>query len=251
MKTIISTGFSPVGRLSYGESFMSSFDRHWPEDVELQVYVEESTPVPRNGERSLWSCPGVGSFIKRHKGDPKKNGRSPVKGWRPKDRQRGYSFRYDAVKFCRQCFIPEQASTEADDGDIVVWLDGDVVTHRDVPDGFVAKLLGDSDITYLGRSGTHSEIGFWAVRINPRTRTFLTHLADLWRFDGVFALPEWHSAFTFDHILKLNSDQLNINNLTPNGSGHVWFQSPLAKYLDHLKGDRRKLEGRSRERAHA
>jgi hypothetical protein len=64
--------------------------------------------------------------------------------------------------------------------------------------------------------------------------------AEVWERDEVFALPEWHSAFVFDHCRSKFS--LRERNLTPNGTGHVWFQSPLAKYLDHLKGNRKTMQ---------
>jgi hypothetical protein len=39
-------------------------------------------------------------------------------------------------------------------------------------------------------------------------------------------------------------------NLTPEGRGvnHVWHDSPLAEYMDHLKGPKRKQLGKSPER---
>jgi hypothetical protein len=61
----------------------------------------------------------------------------------------------------------------------------------------------------------------------------------------VFALPEWHSAFVFDWVRGIA--QLDEANLTPEGRGHVWLQSPLARYTDHMKGARKAL-GYSPER---
>lgn len=247
MITVVS-GFSPEGRIEYGDQFMRTFDRFWPADVRLQVYVEELTPVPRGGERSLWRCSGMHDFIERHHRDPRKTGRKPVTGWRPKHRDRGYCYRFDAVKFSRQCFIPEQAATEMADGDILVWLDGDVVTHKPVAPGMVEGLLGDADVCYLGRKNFHCELGFWAMRLNAETRRFLSEWAELWRSDRVFRLSEWHSAFTFEFMLG-RFGTLNKRNLTPEGTGHVWFQcEPLAASLDHLKGSTRKRKGRSPER---
>ena len=235
--TTVVTGFSPTGRIEYGERFLKTFEQFWPQSVGLRVFVEESTSIPRKGERSLWSCPGLQSFIGRHRNDLRYTGMKPVSTWRPKDYDKGYSYRHDAVKFCRQCFIPEAAASEFEDGEILVWLDGDVVTHTPVPEGFVESLIDGMDICYLGRINFHTELGFWAIRLSPRTRKFLADFAELWRSDMIFELREWHSAFAFDHMLVLSD--LKIRNLTPNGRGTVWMQSPLYKYTDHLKGRRK------------
>lgn len=249
--TVVATGFSPAGYQDYGQRFLETFDTFWPAEIRLLAFVEEPTIVPRAGERSLWSCPGVREFIDRHSTDKRYRGLEPVPGWTPKDHRKGYSYRYDAVKFCRQCFIPETAAAELPNDDVLVWLDADVVTHQTIPDGFIEKLIGDSELCYLGRKDFHTELGFWAIRLNDSTRSFLNYLAGVWRNDCVFRLNEWHSAFVFDYtrnLFQVGDIRITTKNLTPDGKGHVWFQSPLARYTDHLKGERRKRQGFSTER---
>ena len=245
MKTKVCSGFSPAGYVEYGKLFLDTFDRHWPDEIDLEVFTESPVEMPRGTCRSLWECDGVAAFIQRHKANPAQNGREISDRWSEKYKARGYNYKFDAVKFCRQCFIPHAAAAGMDDGDILVWLDADVVSFNDVPRQFVDRLLGESDLIYLGRNRLHSEIGFWAVRINNRTREFLKMFAEIWKTDRVFALREWHSAFVFDHCRDKCS--LFPTNLTPNGSGHVWFQSPLRRYTDHCKGQRKSL-GYSPER---
>lgn len=251
MTTTIITGFSPKGYEAYGANFLSSFHALWPAHVRLLCFVEESPPgpIPRGAERSLWTCKGVREFIDRHASNMKFNGLEPMRGWAPKHIEKGYFYKFDAVKFCRQCFIPEGAAEELADGDVMAWSDGDVLTFQQVPEGFVDGLLGTYDLCYLGRAGMHTELGFWAVRLGPTTRSLLWDLAEIYRSDKVFNLPEWHSAFVFDHVRK-SYERIGLRslNLTPGGRGHVWFQSPLGRYTDHLKGDRRKNDGRSMER---
>ena len=247
--TTICTGFNPKGYEDYGANFLESFDQYWPKAVRLQCYVETAPNgfVPRGGERSLWTCRGAKEFIERNSSNLQRCGRAPTPGWRPKDHSRGYSFKWDAVKFSRQCFIPEAASDELEDGEVLAWFDADVVTFRPVPGEFVERTLGGYDLCYLGRLNMHSEIGFWAVRLSQKTRAFLASLAALYRDDVIFTLREWHSAFAFDYV-RSKAEYLSVYTLTPRGMGHVWFQSPLAQYTDHLKGERRKLMGKSPER---
>lgn len=244
--TTICTGFSPKGFTEYGANFLETFDQHWPSEVRLLCFTEESVSVPRGGLRSLWTCAGARSFIDRNVSDPQRCGKAAHPAWRPKDHQRGYSFKFDAVKFSRQCFIPEGAAEELEDGEVLIWFDADVITFAPPPKGFIENLLGKHDLCYLGRMNMHSEIGFWAVRLSPKTRAFLAALADIYRSDLIFTLREWHSAFAFDYI-RCRAEYLSVYNLTPRGQGHVWFQSPLAQYTDHLKGQRKGM-GKSPER---
>lgn len=241
----VCSGFSPAGFKDYGQRFLDTFDRHWPRDIDLVVYTEAPVAVPRGECRSLWDCHGVAEFIARHKDDPEKTGRKQTKLWKPRYHGKPYCYRFDAVKFCRQLFIPEHAARDIGDGDYLIWLDADVMSLKDMPPLFVETLFGKADLVFLGRSGAHSEIGFWAVRINAATRRFLWHLAETWRSGKVFELPEWHSAFVFDDCRRYCI--LKERNLTPEGRGHVWTQSPLNDWLDHLKGARKAL-GASPER---
>lgn len=247
MSVTVVSGFGPYARPIYGDRFCDTFDRFWPSDVRLQVYVEEPTPVPRGGERRHDDCEGLRGIVDSWAAIPERCGRRPAgvpataprpPAWREREWENDYSFRFDARKFCRQLFYPEQAAKECADGDILVWLDGDVVTKRPVPASLVEFLLGTHDGCYLGRVGTHSEIGFWAVRLSPASRAFLTSLADAYRTGDVFLLREWHSAFVWDWSRE-QAKGLRFKNLTPNGHGHVWQQSPLAEYMDHEKGARK------------
>jgi hypothetical protein len=253
--TTVCTGFSPSGEREYGRNFLETFHKFWPQEVKLQCYTEQHTDVPRGGLRSLWDCRGISDFLERHEDNLVARGRKVREGWRPKHVQKGYCYKFDAHKFCRQLFIPE----------VLAWSDADVVTFAPVPTDFVEGMLSDADLCYLGRVDTYSEIGFWAVRLNTKTRRFLEHLADMFRPgrpgppeepdvpEEVFKLTEWHSAFVFDHVRRLHEraglKALNLARPTAGrGNVHVWFQTPLGRYTDHLKGDARKRAGRSLER---
>jgi len=236
----VCSGFSPSGRGQYGERFLASFDRFWPDSIELQVYVEEPTPMPRDAERSLWEIPGAREFHDRHADNPAAKGLVPQPRWKEKERRRGYSFRTDAYKFWKQILIPEAASIGMADGDLLVWLDGDVETIAPVPEDFVPKLIGTAEVCYLGRSRSHSEIGFWAVRLNPRTRRFLADIAQVYRSDLVFELPEWHSAFVWDFCrTSMVTPMIERNLCRPGACGHVWPSTALAAYTRHDKGPRK------------
>lgn len=246
MTTVI-TGFRNADYELYGKRFLTTFARYWPDDVKLYYYIDGNRiDAPRGVCLSQSLCNGLDEFLARHQSDPEKCGRKPSALWKPKYIARGYNFRFDAVKFIKQLMIPEHAAMLLPDGEVMAWLDGDVVSINPVPPNMIETLLGDADLCFLGRTRIYSEIGFWAVRLNVRTRLFVNLLAGMYRSDAVFDLPEWHSAFVFDHCRGLVPG-LKQNNLTPNGNGHVWMQSPLAAFSDHCKGER-KMAGVSPER---
>lgn len=248
--TTVVTGMHPAGRVEYGERFLQTFDRYWPSDIRLLCYVESGPfPAGRAELRSLWLCEGAEDFMARHKDSIERCGRLMAHKWKSKERVAGYSFRYDAVKFFKQILIPNHAAEDLPDGEILVWLDADVMTLRDIPDGFIEGLLGDYDLCYLGRGERHSEIGLWAVRLSAGTRQFLDRLAWTYTSDQVFKLAEHHSAFVFDHCRReFETCGGRTRDLTPGGNGHVFSKHPvISKYCDHLKGHRKAL-GRSPER---
>lgn len=242
----VCTGFSPVGYDQYASWCLDSFARHWPKDVRLVAYVERPVVMPRGAGLPL-SVTGINAFIDAWKDTPLACGREPTERWKDNERAAKYSYKWDAVKFCRQLAIPAHAAEGLPDGDTLVWLDADVLAFRPVPASLVSDLLGDADLCYLGRGAKHSEIGFWAVKLSPATREFLNALRDVYISEDVFGLREWHSAYVFDYVRGKYAPKMVTRDLSPGGRGHVWFTTPLGNCLDHLKGDR-KRRGRSAER---
>jgi hypothetical protein len=246
--TIVTGVWGPAGQ-SYCQTFMDSFDRYWPGDVGLQIWSDRPIIAPRGALRDLGQTDGWQAFCDRHKDEKFANGREPDRlRWKPSAIAGGYNFRFDAVRFAGQAFVPEAASKELPDGDILAWFDADVETFAKVPEQWLEGILGKHPGAYLGRGAKHSEIGFWAVRLNPETRRMLKAFADLYRSDALFGLKEWHSAWLWDYARR-ETITVPLLDLTPNGSGHVWFdpRSPLKAYTDHRKGQR-KVAGRSKER---
>lgn len=249
--TVVS-GFCPA-ELHLGQGFMQTFDRYWPEDIKLCVYVEEPIrlPVPRHKprieQRSLWSVPGVREF--RALDNPMYHGKAPAPGWNKKDFRSEYSYRFDAVRFSPQLFIPDHMAGTLEDGDIMVWLDADVVSYAEVPNDLVGRLLGSHDLVTLGRDGSSTELGFWACKIGPKIREMLERISQMCRDRSIFSLYEWHSGYVFDHwVDRYKVDKVIDHVSLTRGQGHIWFQSEIGKYTDHLKGETRKKLGYSPER---
>lgn len=247
--TTVCSGFHPAGYQQYGERFLRTFARHWAPEIDLVVYTEEPVEMPRGECRMLWECAGAREFNDRHSGDLRRSGRASIEGWRPKDRRTGYGWRFDALRWYKQCIIPHDAAQHLPDGQVLTWLDADVVTFAPVEADLIPSMLVGADLMYMGRGGYHSEIGFWAVRLNAATRSFLRAIASIYTSDMFLALPEHHSAYVFDDCRKTAElNGLRSKNLTHGvGAGHVWHRQVLGEVTDHLKGSRRKELGYSPE----
>jgi hypothetical protein len=72
--------------------------------------------------------------------------------------------------------------------------------------------------------------------------------------NGIFTLEEWHDSYVFGEILKkykqFNADhdysaQMYLREAKTGGGGHPLINTELGKYMDHMKGDRKK-DGRSK-----
>lgn len=236
----VCTGWSPKGRLQYGDRFETSFDRWWPQSVELQVYVEKVYPMRRAAERSLWDCEGSSEFAQRHEDNLELSGMQPTANWKPKDHAKGYNFRFDALKFWKQILIPRQAAKGLAEGDILIWLDGDVEFTGPVDTKAINRMLDGFEVAFLNRGAKHSEIGFWAVRINYLTLQFLDDMAALYTSDEFLKLKEYHSAFIWDHARRMARPPLLEWHLcAPGASGHVWPGTILAQWSRHDKGNRK------------
>jgi len=229
----------------YGKRFAATLHAHWPRHIDLLVVSDRELPLPRGRVVPLSDVRGLAEFQDRWKDDRKANGFLPPPA---KVDENGYSWRHDAVKWAPQGMAPEAVLPHVADGDLLVWLDADVVTFADVPVDLPERLLGGADVSFLGRAPKHSEIGYWSVRVLPKTRAFIAGMAGCYRSDAVFTEKQWHSAYIFDR--ERERARLSERDLTPGGRGHVWFQSDLGRYSDHLKG-KRKDAGQSPERSAA
>lgn len=232
----VCSGWSPKGRIQYGERFLASFDPRWPKSVDLKVWVEEDSYMLRGAYRDLWAIPGARDCAYRFN-NPAASGRLVMPNWKQSCRVLGYNFRFDAAKFWKQILIPQAASLEMDDGDILIWLDGDVETIAPVTISRIMHWIGDADVTFLGREPKHSELGFWAVGLNNRTRKFLRQIAEAYTSGSVLELKEWHSAFVWDHYRRLSN--MSQRDLTPGLRAHVFPISPVGQWLRHDKGTRK------------
>jgi hypothetical protein len=247
----------------YGRRLLASFDRHWPQTIPLYLYAEGFEPDITSARiishDLLASCPDLVAFRERHAGNPDANGRlrRPVRlvaNWRTlKFRIRRVTaedaFRWDAVRFAHKSFALFHAAAHCD-ADVLIWLDADIIVFADLPLPFLESLVPPGCfVAFLARPN-HSECGLVGYNLrHPAVRLFLDQFRRFYVEDLLFREAEYHDAYLFDRLRRRFERCGHRSHDMAEGAGlagrHVFVNSVLGQYMDHLKGSR-KADGRSR-----
>ena len=272
MKIKVITSYKPGCWEQYAKKGIEAMAEHLPKEIDLVVYAEEQKPNCHY-ERIQWidlnnAEPELVKFKTRHKDDPVANGKlGNVEGGvrrLPELQKLGgldknkESFLWDAVRFANKVFCVINGVRNSADYDYVVWLDADTNIFRPMPLNFLTGLLPqDTMVTYLGREnpslndgGKYPECGFVGYNLkHPEIQNFISEWEKLYTDDTVFKILEWHDSYVFWHLSKKfrSEKQIQVNDIgkwVGVKGHHVFVNSVLGQYIDHMKGDR-KFKGSS------
>lgn len=238
MTNIVVTAFSAAGYKEYGARMLESWALH-NNGHNLIVYTSGMDQVLKGVEqRRQEDIPGWLGFIERWKDTKLVQGKEIIPGkWKPRDIQKGYSYKFDALKFFRMSLVMNHAATVQANGKMI-WLDGDTVIRQTLPDNLFARYLpGDCAFSYLGREPKHSETGWLIFRL-PEALPVLHGWAEYYLTDSFIHEHEYHSAYLFDRARE-KLPGIKGHNLTPGGEGHVIFKCDVGNYFMHNKGARK------------
>ncbi|MBB3454486.1 hypothetical protein FHT86_002785 [Rhizobium sp. BK313] len=250
LRHVVVTTFHEKGYRDYGKKCIETFLKYWPKDISLLVYAEDVHVEEKDRRLQIFdhneTLPRLLKFRKKFAQNP------PANGLRPLGNSFERDFRWDAIRFSNKVFAVADAirryRTLADQ---LIWLDADTVTHRDIPRGLVDKIAprGNQLASYLNRR-IYPECGW--VGYNLRHQEILTFVE---RFECTYTsgyfltLKESHDSFVFWKIAQQmeQDDEAVFKRLGSNRTkSHVFINSILGGYMDHLKGDR-KAAGKSRK----
>ena len=259
-KFSIVTTFNDSGYELYGKNMLESFAKHWDKDVDLYAYYEGTEPsaiAPNIKMVDLNSaCPDLAAFKKKYGDDPVANGRVGVSQygiqrpatcrWAHKEKT---SFLYDAVRFSHKVYAIIHAARNVDT-DVLLWVDADILTYRDVPLQFISDYTPEYVYTcYLKRHNYYPECGF--VSYNTKHaghKKFIDEWEYLYNSGELFEMTEWHDSYVYGEILRELEDEGVVTSHSYSGdwerSKHPFGNCPLGDYMDHLKGNR-KFKGKS------
>ena len=251
------TTFPPNRWKAYAKRMIESHVQHWPDDVTLYAYYEGAKPEFDNAKVKFIDIekanPELVKFKQRHKDDPVANGETKevpggvrrLHGAGDKDRNKG-SFLWDAVRFSHKTFAVDHA-IKTIDADYILWLDADTYTFRKITKEFVISLLPSNKlVNYLGRV-TYPECGWVCYNTrHPKIKQFMKYWTDMYVNDSIFKEVEWHDSYLFWQCVKRIAPEDGVD--IGKGAGveglHVFINSVLGDYIDHMKG-KRKIKGKS------
>lgn len=257
--TVVTT-FHQEGLELYGQRFLDSFAKHVDKQIKMIVYAEDCDPVNPDPKQitvldQKQSLPKLNDFKQRWKDVPKANGKCPFPDRRPRDYHK--EFKWNAVRFANKVYAVFDACKRSTDW--CVWMDADMYVHTEWKYEDFKNLLPDTSwITYVGRgksAATWPECGFYGLNLGDVVcKEFLAEFERMYNDaeHGIFELPEWHDSFVFGHILNnMKYGAPNVLDYTAKtilqtaktgGGGHPLINTDLGKWIDHLKGDRKKLK---------
>ncbi|MEJ6845091.1 hypothetical protein V3589_02560 [Sinorhizobium fredii] len=224
--------FNAAGLELYGRRMVVSFHEHWPAEVPLRVYSEGWDFLdcwgPENFNLSAAS-PWLDEFKARH-------GHRTFK-----------DFRWDAVRFSHKVAAVCHAARNID-CDVLIWLDGDIVTHANlsIEDLEGLRPRDDEWISWLYRQNMYPECGFYMLdRRHPQHEAMIASFEAMYMQDLLYGLAEYHDSYVLRHVVE--AARVPWRSISGKGgeTSHPLINGPLGQWFDHLKG-RRKREGRSR-----
>lgn len=226
---------------STGHNMLLSFIENWPSSINLRIYHEDNLdeniqnlPIEYSDRYQLVDLrenePNLIKFVNRHKNRA--------------DQQNPLELHLGAVRFSYKTFSIFNAA-EHSDADYLIWIDADTFTHSKVTHSFLRTLTDPLKyLTYLGRDNNYSECGFVIYNLkHPAHSAFFDTWRHLYESDELFKLHQWHDSFVFDRIRDVFEKDNKVENINLSQWGkdydHVFINSILGEYMDHMKGPRK------------
>lgn len=242
------TSFSQQGYNTYAQLCLKSFLQHWSEEVRLLIYHESQDmdeldwlPEERVTLVNLDKVNYLQYFEFVYRNDKRVRGTvfEDWMYWKANDRRAGYSFRYDAWRFCRKVFAVANAVEKYVNAGKLFWLDADVTTFADVPVSMLHETLpGNVATSYLDRGTYHPDCAYVGYNLdNPQCLPFIKAFAKEYSDFTVFNRKEWHDSYVYNELRK---EQGIPSHIIPARSHRSVFEnSVLGQYMVHHKGPKK------------
>ena len=249
MKIGIVTSFNKRLYEYYAHRFLKSYN--WPFD--LLIYHEDWVPEDFTVRDNIYyrniHNGKVGEKLKKFQARAGEFNVDSVEKGRPDKIIHGTNYKKDAVRFSYKVFAKCDAMlAPRNPYDYMFWIDADVIfkkniTAKEVVDKF---LPGDYAISFIHRPTYYSECGFVGYNLrHPDTRLFVNKFEEHYTSLKLLKEKEWHDSYIFDVVRKkilYNTPQFNLSPKIRK-VGNPWPDTPMAEYMDHLKGKARKDAG--------
>lgn len=257
-KFSVVTTFNQSGYDKYASRMIDTFLQNWPSCVDLYVYAENCSVSQSADNLKVYSVetqlPDLVNFKLKWQNDPKAVGKQQLNGNDRRGKPLGIGFKWDAVRFSHKVYAVCDAARHLN-SDVMFWMDADTVCHSPIDIKFIEMQMPEPvEIAYFGRSRKYTECGFYGLNLRSQITQYFVELFQ-WQYDnaeqGIFSMKEWHDSWVFDRVREQIKSrfpdwhQYDWSNGIVQGEGHPLINSSWGAYLDHLKGDSRKKNGKS------
>lgn len=166
-----------------------------------------------------------------------------------------FDYRWHAVRFSFKPFSIHQCLEYIPpDLNFLIWTDADLRCKKNfTPDDLLQFMPNDKQImSYLGRKNAYSECGFLGFNLKEqKTFEYINRMIEMYETGEFFTLEQWHDSFIWDHVRLDFERNMNCQFKDISGEGHdkahVYVNTKLDEFFDHLKGPDRKELGKSKE----
>lgn len=231
------TSFNETYYNEMAKSMVETYNHFWPKDIKLYIYTENfKLPQEATGENIVeWDI--------HEKCDPQLK---DILEWRGDHFTRGMLFKTYA-------FIH---ATKNIDADVIIYLDADSITYRNITHSFLDSLLPNNELTaYMGVTmskgkwkGNETENAETCIYLfnnkHPGAQKFMEHYENIYESRAIddrerFKKPHDTWAFTECVQLALAQGHL-VNDLHSQRTAHSPLkETVLGKYFRHFKAARK------------
>lgn len=215
-----------AGLDEYGHRWLEG-RKFWPKGTEFHFYTEGYT-LPADGMvvKDLATLEEFAAWKRKY-------AHYQPPGWQ-----------WDVVKYAHKVFAAVDALEDYDG--IGVWLDADVVTFAQIPDGLVEKQVEKAYIAHYGRTGMYTETGMWIIDCaHPEHKNFMATWKDVYHSEQFKRLPQWHDCMTLDATIRafVRDGLIQTHNLSGDAHKQMHPQAvtEFGQYMDHCKGPRKSV----------
>lgn len=253
---------------SYGKRFLDEFDRHANNNLSLINIFEGDIPKDINSTYSKiktikLDCTQHQKFLnyfgqfyqaKGFKISHKIDSQTQKINFHI-DRD----YRFDAIRFSFKVFSINYCLKYIEGNDYLIWTDADLRCLRKFSQKDLMQFMPDSEclMSYLGRTfrlkpndEAYSECGFLGFQINHSMfSSFINRMIEVYLSGEIFSFAQWHDSWVWDRVREefefKNVKFKNLSGIYENCE-HPFINTNLGNYFDHLKGPKRKIDGKSK-----
>lgn len=243
----------------YGKRFLEEFAKYSSSELLLFIvfegeYPEEILHIGNNIIILPFTNPSHTNFLKKFGHLQEAHGLR-IKTFEENGQKKinlSNDYRWNAIRFSFKPFsIFHILDYIPKDLDFLIWTDSDLRCKREFgPSDLIEFMPGSKELmSYLGRENSYSECGFLGFNLKKSaTYEYIKRMIDIYNTGEIFSLEQWHDSFVWDWVRKeFESNNYKFKDISGEGHDkeHVFMNTNLSNFFDHLKGPQRKIAGES------